>query len=75
VIGVLLTGYAFLRHPLVDLLTMRWPSTAAFAISPCPLTLFPIGLMLFSAPRLRSDCRQWPRGARCSRCIREAANL
>jgi hypothetical protein len=51
VVGAALIGYALAIYPLIDLLTLNWPRTPAFGISPCPLTLFTLGLLLLADPR------------------------
>ena len=49
--GVALIGYALAIYPLIDLLTLNWPHSPAFGISPCPLTIFTLGLLLLAGPR------------------------
>jgi hypothetical protein len=53
VVGAALIGYAFVLYPLVDLLMGSWPRMPAFGISPCPVTLFTLGLLLLGQPRPR----------------------
>lgn len=49
--GAALSGYAFIVYPLVDLALGHWPRMPAFGISPCPVTLFTLGLLLLARPR------------------------
>lgn len=44
--GVVLIGYALVMYPLIDLMTLTWPRSPAFGVSPCPLTMFTLGLLL-----------------------------
>ena len=51
IVGAILIGYAFLLYPLIDFVMGSWPRMPAFGISPCPVTLFTLGLLLLAAPR------------------------
>ena len=48
--GVGLIGYALIAYPLIDLALDHWPRVPAFGISPCPVTLFTLGLLLLARP-------------------------
>ena len=50
-LGAALIGYAAIVYPLVDLALGHWPRMPAFGISPCPLTLYTLGLLLLARPR------------------------
>ena len=50
-LGAALVAYAFVVYPLIDLLMGHWPRMPAFGISPCPVTLFTLGLLLLARPR------------------------
>ncbi|MGE3396442.1 MAG: DUF6064 family protein [Sphingomonas sp.] len=50
--GAALIGYALLVYPLLDFWLLAWPRMPWLGISPCPVTLFTLGFLLFSAPRL-----------------------
>ena len=50
-LGAALIVYAFAVYPLVDLMTGHWPRMPAFGISPCPVTLFTLGVLLLVRPR------------------------
>lgn len=49
--GAALILYALLLYPLIDLSAGHWPRMPAFGISPCPVTLFTLGLLLLGRPR------------------------
>jgi hypothetical protein len=50
-LGAALIGYAAIVYPLVDLALGHWPRMPAFGISPCPLALYTLGLLLLARPR------------------------
>ena len=50
-LGAALIAYAFAVYPLIDLMMGHWPRMPAFGISPCPVTLFTLGLLLLARPR------------------------
>jgi len=50
-LGAALIAYAFAVYPLIDLLMGHWPRMPAFGISPCPVTLFTLGVLLLARPR------------------------
>lgn len=49
--GAALIAYAVLAYPLIDLALGHWPRMPAFGISPCPVTVFTLGLLLLARPR------------------------
>lgn len=50
-LGAVLIGYAGIVYPLIDLALGHWPRMPAFGISPCPVTLYTLGLLLLARPR------------------------
>lgn len=50
-LGAALIGYAGIVYPLIDLALAHWPRMPAFGVSPCPVTLFTLGLFLLARPR------------------------
>lgn len=50
--GVALIGYALLIYPVLDFWLLAWPRMPWLGISPCPVTLFTLGFLLLSSPRL-----------------------
>lgn len=52
-LGWSLIGYAMLAYPLLGLVAgMRYPALPMFGITPCPLTLFTLGLFVLACPAL-----------------------
>jgi len=50
--GVAFIGLALLVYPLLDFWMLAWPRMPWLGISPCPVTLFTLGFLLLSTPRL-----------------------
>jgi hypothetical protein len=51
VLGAGLILYALAVYPLVGLLAGAWHERAAFGVTPCPVALFTLGLLLLAEPR------------------------
>jgi hypothetical protein len=52
-VGLLLAGYAAVLYPLLGRLTGHiWPAAPTFGVTPCPLTIFTFGLLLFTRGRV-----------------------
>lgn len=50
-VGAALIAYAAIIYPLIDLYLGHWPRMPSFGISPCPVTLFTLGLLMLASPR------------------------
>ncbi len=52
-IGLILVGYAMIGYPLLGLLIGRdLPQTPPFALTPCPLVLFTLGIFLMTESKV-----------------------
>lgn len=50
-LGWVLVAYAMVAYPLLGLVaSMRYPTMPMFGITPCPLTIFTLGLFLLARP-------------------------
>lgn len=55
--GAALIVFALLIYPVLDLILLAWPRMPWLGISPCPVTLFTLGFLLLSTPRM--PARYW----------------
>ena len=47
-VGWALVAYALLVYPMLGLATHGWPQVPLFGITPCPVTLFTVGVLLLA---------------------------